>query len=127
MFYGAVKGPVFLRLFCVALRIFRRAEDGTLFSGGRLIYEARGAHVPAAKPPELCGAFAPQACRQARGAPPPPVYGAISAPPGTMPRSAASRSLYEKKSRKGTPRVPRSPLYAPYCGCTRSTRVLSTY
>ena len=29
-----------------------------------------GAHVPAAKPPELCGAAAPQACRQARGAPP---------------------------------------------------------
>ena len=29
-----------------------------------------GAHVPAALPPELCGAAAPQACRQARGAPP---------------------------------------------------------
>mgnify|MGYP004570477343 CR=1 FL=1 len=34
------------------------------------VYAARGAHVPAAKPPELCGAAAPQACRQARGAPP---------------------------------------------------------
>ena len=31
-----------MRLFCVALRIFRRAEDGTLFYGGRLVYEARG-------------------------------------------------------------------------------------
>ena len=29
-----------------------------------------GAHVPAALPPELCGAAAPQACRQARSAPP---------------------------------------------------------
>ena len=47
------------------------------------VYAARGAHVPAAKPPELCGAAAPQACRQARGAPHPwlsgnfQFYGAI--------------------------------------------------
>ena len=47
-----------------------------------------GAHVPAAKPPELCGANAPQACRKARSAPPAFVHVYISSCRGYRPASA---------------------------------------
>ena len=106
MFYGAVKGPVFCVFLCGSADIPPGGGWDVVLRGQARI-RSPGAHVPAAKPPELCGAFAPQACRQAHGAPPPPVYGAISAPPGTMPRSAASRSLYEKKEpQRHAPRAP---------------------
>ncbi len=48
-----------------------------------------GAHVPAAKPPELCGANAPQACRKARSAPPAFVHVYISSCRGYRPASAS--------------------------------------
>lgn len=56
--------------------IFRRKEAfpvngaGGRRKTGRVRIRSQGAHVPAARPPELCGASAPQACRQARSAPP---------------------------------------------------------
>ena len=93
-----------------------------MFYGGRLIYEARGARSGGLAAGTLRGLRPAGVPPGTQCAPTPRIRGDL--------RSTgypASRSLYEKKSRKGTPCVPRSPLYAPYCGCTRSTRVLSTY
>ena len=71
--------------------IFRRKEAfpvngaGGRRKTGRVRIRSQGAHVPAARPPELCGASAPQACRQARSAPPPSLPGRFRFA-GSMPR-----------------------------------------